>query len=130
MVDYDRDMEAPEPSYRGDKRPGSFGPHEFSHKLSPNAMRDRERENEASDARIQAQLGYMTERLMIIQKTFSELQNRLDPILIPDIEDDRAEVASPPRKMASEMSNTIDDLNDQISRLQNRMERVLQRIQL
>lgn len=92
--------------------------------------RDYDRAEERSDARITAQLGYMTEQLSITQKMFSELTNRLEPVLMPEMDDVNAIPNDPPRKMASELSNVIDDLNGQISRLQGRIMKVMDRIQL
>lgn len=100
--------------------------------LAEAAHYDREysRSDEPSDARIISQLAFMNEQLMITQKMFSELQNRIEPVLIPDMDDQKAEVSSPPRKLASELSNVIDDLNGQITRLQYRIETTARRVQL
>lgn len=88
------------------------------------------RDREPSDARIQAQLGFMTEQVSIAHKIFAELTNRIDPVLLPEMDDVSAILESPERKAASEISNHLDDLNSQICRLQGRMNRVLERVQL
>lgn len=101
--------------------------------LTESEYRDQEwsaRDNEPSDARISSQLDYMTEQVSIAHKMLSKLTNDLEPILIPEIDGPETRPGDVPRKLASDMSNRIDDLNSQISRLQSRMETVMQRIQL
>lgn len=87
-------------------------------------------ESEPSDARIQAQLGFMQEQFSITQKMFSQLTSQLEPILIPDMEDKDGPENAVPRQAASEISNTLDDMNAQVSRLQSRINRVAERLQL
>lgn len=88
-------------------------------------------EDEPSDARIQSQLGFMTEQLSITQKMFSELINRFEPVLLPEMDEKgTTEINAVPRKAASEISNHLDDLNGQLMRLQGRISRVLERVQL
>lgn len=91
---------------------------------------DRDYSMQPSDARIQAQLSFMTEQLMISQKMFSELTNRLEPVLLPEFDEASTVPNDVPRKAASEISNVLDDLNGQITRLQGRISRVIDRVQL
>lgn len=89
-----------------------------------------DRSDEPSDARISAQLDFMTEQLSICQKMFSMLTSQIEAILLPEIDGPENAIGDVPRKMASELSNRLDDLNGQISRLQNRIEKVSRRVQL
>lgn len=92
-------------------------------------MRVDERTLEPSDARISSQLSFMQEQVSITHKMFEELTSRLEPVLIPDMDEGNV-IPGPPRKMASELSNTVDDLNGQLRRLQGRIDNVLRRVQL
>lgn len=98
---------------------------------SAKAMRDYEMEDrDPSDARIGPQLAFMGDQLQKLSALISEHEMRIDQILMPDQERPMNAVPSPPRKPASELSNTIDDLNEQIGRLQNRIQGLTGRVQL
>lgn len=87
---------------------------------------------DSSDARIGSQLAYMNDQLSKTQALLTELEQRILQILIPDGVEKENLIAmdNVPRKMASELSNTIDDLNSQIGRLQRRIMVMTERVQL
>lgn len=78
-----------------------------------------------------SQLAYLGDLIQRTNVRFTELMQRLDQILIPVA--DEAKVASEPsaiRRTACELSNTIDDLNKQLDRLQRRISEATERVQL
>lgn len=85
---------------------------------------------DVSDARIGSQLGFMSDQLQKLMALISDHELRIDQILMPEHERPMNAVASPPRKPASELSNTIDDLNEQIGRAQARIQGLTGRVQL
>jgi hypothetical protein len=94
-------------------------------------FRDREEDDGLSEARIGSQVGYMQDSLAKLMELVHILSDRLNPILLPnDILTQSIETASPPRKPASELSNTLDDMNGQISRLQRMVSTLTERVQL
>lgn len=96
-------------------------------------FRDREEEYDGpSEARIGSQIEYMSDSLSKLAALVESLQDRIDPILLPEEPANMNAIitASPPRKPASEVSNTIDDLNGQISRIQRMVGSLAERVQL
>lgn len=95
-------------------------------------FRDREETEHdgLSEARIGSQLNYMSDSLMKLTALVEGLQGHLNPILLPNMEENERSVPFPPRKPSSEMSNMIDDLNSQISRLQCMIGVLTERVQL
>lgn len=88
-------------------------------------------DHDPSDARISAQLSYMQDQISKTSSIFNDLISRLDSILIPQMDSTVSPgINDVPRKMASELSNTVDDLNSQINRLQRRIGETLERVQL
>lgn len=91
----------------------------------------REEDAEQSDARIGAQLAFMGDQIQKTSALLTELELRIEQVLIPEnVEPKDGNVPSPPRKPASELSNTIDDLNEQIGKVQTKIQRLYRRVQL
>lgn len=89
-------------------------------------------EPEQSDARISAQLGHMHDQLEKTQALVSELEMRIDLILMPEESsaNHKVETGAVPRLPASELSKNIDDLNSNIGYIQQRILRITKRVQL
>ncbi len=88
------------------------------------------RAEQPSDARISAQIAFMGDQLGKTRAMVSELEECIDPILIPNMPDGLDPVDSPERKLASELSNAIDDLNASLLSLQSKIGRITERVQL
>lgn len=86
-------------------------------------------DHQPSDARILNQLEFMSDQMGKTRALLGELEERLAPVLLPYFETAN-EVASPPRKMASDVSNLIDDRNGDLSDLQRRIVQITGRVQL
>ena len=92
-----------------------------------------ETESDFSNSRIASQVAYMNDQIQKAAALFSELENRLDLVLVPEQADPMNSVnpsGAVPKKIASELSYTIDELNNQLGRLQSRIANVIQRVQL
>lgn len=91
------------------------------------------REVEQSDARIIHQLAFMGDQLSKTRALLEELTEALTPVLIPNEEmavEEGYAMDSVPRKLASELSNVIDDHNSQLSLIQSRINNITRRLQL
>lgn len=96
------------------------------------AYRD-EPDEELSDARIGSQLAFMGEQINQANAMLSELQQTIDPVLLPSLPGPTAmddNIKSPGPKPTSEISGRIDDLNSELSRLQQRILHLTKRVQL
>lgn len=96
-------------------------------------FRDREEEYDGpNEARISFQLDYMSDNLSKLAALVESLQDRIDPILLPEepANVNSIATAAPPRKPSSKISNNIDDLNGQISRIQRAVSILAERVQL
>lgn len=94
-------------------------------------LRKSSRDQEPSDARITDQLGYMRAQLENTYVLISDLEARLEQVLLPpEDESSDGEVKSPPRKRSSYMSDYIDDTNGLISNMQRRLMDIQGRVQL
>lgn len=94
-------------------------------------MRDNPyNEAELSEARIGSQLSYMEENISKLNAVVLSLQDRIDQVLVPEMLDKNVLVEALPRKPASEISNTIDDLNLEITRLHRCVNNLIERVQL
>ncbi len=92
----------------------------------------RYEQQEPSDARIMAQLDFMNEQLAKTHALSQELEERLEPILIPDFgegnQDKIAHISD--RPASSVVSNALDDMNSRVSLLQTRIIQLASRVQL
>lgn len=95
-----------------------------------NVYRSPCREEEMSDARITSQLAFTVEQLSKTRVLLSELEDRISPVLMPDHSEPANATDMPDRKPASDLSNTIDDLNRFIGTIQEGIINISQRVQL
>lgn len=99
--------------------------------MTAQATYPRDSESDVSQARIESQVQYLTERIEQLHKHFGELTARIESILLPENDDAMlASVPSPPSLPASFLSTKIDECNGEISRLIRRISYVTDRVQL
>lgn len=85
---------------------------------------------ELSDARITSQLTHLGDQLHKTHSALTELQDRIDMILLPELSDANEVAGMPPRKPSGVLSNQIDELNSVLGDLQQRIIRTAKRVQL
>lgn len=90
---------------------------------------DEVKGQEMSDARISAQLHFMSEQLEKTHAMISELQVALEPILLPEINRGTA-VDGPDSLPSSEISRLIDLYNGSLADIQQRIMGLKKRVQL
>lgn len=86
-------------------------------------------DEEYSSSRILKQLEYMDERVSILTRAVSELEAKLDPILLPG-PPEQGDIVKAPEFPSSEVSRSMDNLNGRVNRIFDQINDIATRVQL